>query len=447
MNLMRARKTVKAALILSIAFLIFGSPSAALEIKRKTLADGLTLLHVKRDNLPVVMVTLLLKASPLDEPADRAGLAYLTATLLTEGTKSRTSSEISEETEFIGASLDAGTNQDYTIVRLSVLKKDINKGFELFSDVLLNPKFSNEEIERKRELIKGSLRQREEEPSYVADRAFKRELYGSHPYGRVVEGSGETLDKINRKEIVNFHKDYYAPNNAILAVVGDVSGEELDGLIKKFFRGWEKAGVPESGHGFEAMKGSRLVRIDKDLTQANILFGGIGIKRDNPDFYAVSVMNYILGGGGFSSRLMRRIRDEMGLAYDVHSFFTSNKEPGYFQVGVQTKNASANTVIEEITAQIKSMKAEGVASGELEDAKAFLTGSFPGKIDTMRKIADFISTVEFYGLGTDYMDRYPAYINSVTPGDIKRVAAKYLDLENCVLVVVADQKKADVKDR
>jgi zinc protease len=172
------------------------------------------------------------------------------------------------------------------------------------------------------------------------------------------------------------------------------------------------------------------------------MLGHIGIIRDNPDYYAVSIMNYIFGGGGFSSRLMQSIRDKMGLAYDVDSSFSLNKEKGLFQTEVQTKNESAELVIFEILKQIERIRKEHVSDEELSDAKSFLTGSFPRRLDTNRKIADFLALVEFYNLGLDYMEKYPGYINSITKEDILRVARKYLDPENYVLVVVANQKKA-----
>jgi len=418
----------------------------AINVNRTVLPNGLVVLHSEKHCLPVVMVTLLVKASQLNEPQEKAGLANLAAELFTEGTKNRKSIEISDEIEFIGASLDASAGSDYTTITLSVLKKDINKGFDLFSDILLNPVFPQEEIDRKRELIKGFLRQREEEPSFIAGRAFKKGVFGEHPYGRLVEGSVESVDSIKREDLVRFHSDYFIPDNSILSVVGDLTSEELDALIEKYLSEWKKAKLPlmvVEKPGSEKKK--KIIKIDRDLTQANIILGNLGISRDNPDYYAVSVMNYILGGGGFASRLMQSIRDEMGLAYDVHSFFSASKEEGSFQVGIQTKNESANTAIDEIFKQIDRIKKERVSDQELLDAKSYLTGSFPRRLDTNRKIADFLANVEFYNLGLDYVEKYPVYINSVTKEDVLRVAQKYLDPENYVLVVVANQKKAALK--
>ncbi len=418
----------------------------AFNVNRSVLPDGLVLLHSENHNLPIVMVTLMVKAGQTTETAEKAGLANLTAELMSEGTSTRNSKVISEETDFIGASLGVSAGNDYTTITLSVLKKDLNKGFELFSDILLNPSFPTQEIDRKKDQIKGSLRQREEDPSFLAERAFRKEVFGEHPYGRLVEGSVETIDAIQRDDMTGFHRNYFLPNNSILAVVGDISAGELSGLLQKYLGGWKPGTpLPRVVRPPEEGKTRKVIRIEKDLTQANIIFGNIGISRENPDYYAVSVMNYILGGGGFSSRMMQSIRDKMGLAYDVHSFFAAYRDSGFFQAGLQTKNETANTAIDEMIKQIEKIKTEAVSDEELSEAKAYLTGSFPRRLDTNRKIADFLASIEFYNLGLEYDKKYPDYINSVTKEDVLRVAKKYLTPEAGVLVVVADQKKAQLK--
>ena len=241
-------------------------------------------------------------------------------------------------------------------------------------------------------------------------------------------------------------QDFFLPNNAILSIAGDLTSDELDSEIKKYLGAWQKADLPLIPLAdIEGKKVKSVIKIDRDLTQANIIVGHLGISRDNPDYYAVSVMNYMLGGGGFSSRLMQSVREKMGLAYDVHSFFSAYKEEGSFQIGVQTKNESANVALDEIFKQIERIQGEMVSDEELSDAKAYLTGSFSRRLDTSRKIADFFASVEFFGLGADYIEKYPSYINSVTKEDVLRVAKKYLDAGYYVLVVVANQEKAALK--
>jgi zinc protease len=439
-------KKLLAVCLLFACYFLSAARAEALDAKRNVLPNGLVLLHSENHSLPIVMVTLIVKAGQIDEPKEKAGLANLLSELLTEGTEKRKSKDISEETDFIGASLDASAGGDYTTVTLSVLKKDVHKGFDLFSDILLHPVFPQAELERKREQIKGLLKQREEEPSFLAERAFKKEVFGEHPYGRLIEGSPETIDVIKRDDFVEFHSNYFLPNNSILSVAGDLTSHELDELMNEYLAEWKPRGLVKKDRPRpDEKKIKKVIKIDKDLTQANIILGNPGISRDNPDYYAVAVMNYIFGGGGFSSRLMHSIREKMGLAYDVHSFFAAYKEGGSFQIGLQTKNESANTTIGEILKQTEGIMGEYVSDEELSDAKSYLTGSFKRRLDTTRKIADFIASVEFYNLGLDYDKKYPEYINAVTKDNVLRVAKKYLATENFVLVVVANQKKAGLK--
>jgi len=433
-------------LFVSLFFPFHSSSYAGSIAEREILDNGITLLHSEKKVLPIVTVVVAIKAGSIVETSEKAGLANLTADLLNEGTKARSSKEISDAIEFVGGSLNTAGGADYITVSLSVLKKDIELGFDLLSDVILNPAFSDDEIKRRKTSIKSSIIQQREEPDVIVSKAFNEAVFGKHPYGWPVEGTEETLDRITREDISAFYKEHYLPNNTIITVVGDLSKGELKSLLERYFMNWQKKDsrdILPPPPVFEDKP--KVIKIQKPLTQANIILGHLGIKRDNPDYYAVSVMNYILGGGGFASRLMDNIRDNKGLAYDVHSTFSANKYSGSFQAGLQTKNESANTAIEETLKEMERIRTEQVTDKELSDAKSYLTGSFPLRIDSNRKIAGFLTSVEFYGLGLDYVDNYRKFIEAVTKDDIQRVARKYLNTKNYVLVVVGDLEKAALK--
>ncbi len=438
----RRQRCVGAICAVILLFPVF--VAAAPLAERRVLESGLTLLVASSRALPIVTVKVTVRAGSLWEPEGRAGLADLTATLLTRGTATRTAAQIDEEVDFIGASLASGAGRDSSELDLTLLKKDLPKGLELLTDVLLRPAFPDGEIARKVREFKAVLRKRQEDPGEVAREAFDELVFGSHPYGRSLEGTEASLSAITRDEILRFYRAHYTPERTMITVVGDVEPKDITERFRELLRAWPRAGGAASETAEPKRLPEKVVvkRIERTVTQANIILGHQGVKRDNPDVYALTVMNYILGGGGFSSRLVEQIRERKGWAYDVSSSFSSGLERGSFQVVLQTKNETAGPAVQEVLRELRRIVGQGVSDQELADAKAYLTGSFPLRLDTNRKLADLISTVEYYKLGLDYADRYPTLINGVTKADVLRVARAYLRPDRYVLVVVADQAKA-----
>jgi len=434
-------------IFVSIALGLQSQPAAAASsAKRIVTENGMTVLLQEAHSIPVVNIQVIIKAGSIRDPEDKAGLANLTAALLDEGTATRTSVQIADAIDFIGGDLSTGATDDYASASLRVLKKDLSTGLELFSDVLIHPSFPAPELERKRQEILGALIAQEDEPEEVADKAFDEIIFGPNPYHRPAEGSPQTLPAIHREDVVQFYNDFYRPNNVIMAIVGDITEAEARDRLKTYFGAWEKKPVSPPVVPPAVPLSKPVVKlVDRDLTQANIILGHLGIDRKNPDYYAINVMNYILGGGGFSSRLMKDIRDNQGLAYSIDSHFQANAYPGSFTVSLQTRNAEAQRAIDGVLSEIRKIRSEPVSDREMEETKAFLIGSFPLRMDTSAKIANFLAQVEFYDLGLDYADRYPKLIGSVKKADVLRVAQKYLDPDHFALVVVT--KKDAVKIR
>jgi zinc protease len=414
--------------------------------KRIVLENGMILLLSEKHDIPMVTINMAIKAGSMVEPDDKPGLASITASLLTQGTARRTASQISSEIDFIGGSLSVSGGSDFATASLRVLTKNLRTGLDLLSDVLLNPVFDQKEINRKVKESLAEIQRQKEEPGIIAGEAFAKMVFGDHPYGKTNDEVAAFLPKLVRQDIIDFHSIRYSPNNTIIAVVGDVSEKEIRQLLDEYFKTWKQKEQPLQSHAQPLVREKTVLqKIDKSITQANIEMGHIGISRENPDYYAVMIMNYILGGGGFSARLMDNIRDNKGLAYDVHSSFSARKEPGAFSVSIQTKNESANEVIEETFKEIRRIQKELVSEKELADAKAYITGSFPLKMDTYAKISGMLTSIEIYGLGLDYPQTYPGLINKVTRERIQEVAKKYLHPDTMAIVVVADQKKAKLK--
>jgi zinc protease len=414
--------------------------------KRIVLENGMVLLLSERREIPMVTVSMAIRAGSVVEPADKPGLASITAALLTQGTAKRSANQISREIDFVGGSLSAGGGDDVASANLKVLKKDLRTGLDLLADVLLHPVFDQKEIDRKVKETLASIQRQKEEPEVIAGEAFTKMVFGAHPYGKVNDDVAAFLPKLTRQDVADFHARRYGPNTSIMAIVGDITEAEALSLLKEYFRDWKTVEKSEPRHPAPPpIKKLTVRKMDKNITQANIAIGQVGISRENPDYYAVSVMNYILGGGGFSSRLMDNIRDNRGLAYDVHSAFTAQKEPGPFRIWIQTKSESANEAIAEIFKELDRIRAVPVSDKELDDAKAYLTGSFPLRMDTSAKIAGILTSIEIYRLGLDYPQKYPGLINAVTKEDILRVAKQYIAPDRMAVVVLGDQEKIKLR--
>ena len=421
------------------------APAAELALTRFVMPNGLTALVIEQHALPIVQIQALIKAGSAQDPPEKAGLANLVASLLDEGTESRSAKQIADEIEFVGGQLTVNVTEDYTRASARVLTKDVTLGFELLADVLLHPTFPEPEIERVRRQILGEILSEKEDPGLVAAKAFYPLVFAGHPYGWPVNGTEESVPKITRSDIQQFYAREFLPNQTILAVVGDVTVKQARDYLSTYFGAWKRGLDRASSAVAPSPVEKPMTRlIDKDVTQASIILGHVGISRSNPDFYAVAVMNYILGSGGFSSRLMDSIRGRQGLAYGVYSSFEANRMPGAFLVSLQTRNEMANQAIAGVMAELNGIRDAPVTDQELADAKAYLMGSFPLRLDTTAKLALLSCLVELHGLGLDYFTQYPEWIKRVTKADVLRVAKQYLHPDRSVLVLVGNLDEAKI---
>jgi zinc protease len=437
---------LKYLIVLLFLMLCVGLPDSGLQamppVQRMVLPNQLVLLVCEEHSLPFVTFQLLIDSGARRDPSGKEGLSHLTARGLLLGTSKRKVTAINEELDFMGASLTSSSGRDYATLGLRVLKKDLDKGFDLFMEVLTQPSFPEEEIRREREKILAAIQSAEDQPGDVAQKEFQKTLFPKSPYGHPVEGTKESIPRLPHEAIVQFYQTYYHPNNAILTIVGDITADELKTKLLPRLKKWSMAEIPKESFYTTFAKEPKTVKINRTITQANIILGHAGVNRENPDFYPLTVMNYILGGGGFASRLVEEIRNKRGLAYFVASFFDPGKYPGSFQIVLQTKNSSAREAISLALQQMERIQKEPVSEKELEGAKKYLVGSFSMRFDTQAKLVSFLSQVEYYGLGADYPNQYPSLINSVTREEVLRVAKKYLHPENYILVVVANLKEA-----
>ncbi len=441
---MRSINRVWWGLLFSMSFCSSASMGYAALAEKVVLDNGLTLLVATRSTLPMVAIQALIKAGNIVEPAEKAGVANLTVELLPQGTTSRSAVDISQTIDFVGGELSVDGERDYVTLELRILKKDLDTALALLADLLQAPRFDPTELERKRQEILAALRKTEDEPGEVASRAFRALLFGSHPYGRPIEGTAETLTQITREDIQQFYHTYYHPNRVILAMVGDITPEEAKTKGEQFFGTWAPGSplleeLPPSAEPVLPL----VKKIDKPLSQATVLLGHKGISRDNPDYYALTVMNYILGSGGFSSRLLDTLREQHGLVYSVYSQFQTGKYPEAFWINLETRNRAVNLAIELIRNEMHTMQETLVSSEELQGAQDYLIGSFPFRIDTNQELATLLPLLEFYHLGLDYAVQYPRLIKEVSREEVQRVAQHYLHPDHYLLVIVGNQQEIE----
>ena len=428
------------AVIVLLGVVVPGPAAGAPLAHREVLPNGIVLLVAERPAVPIVAVRVLTRAGAVFDPDDRAGLAHLTGALLTRGTAKRTGPEVDSAIEFVGGSLEAVAGRDSLTVALSVQKKDLALGLDLVSEVVLSPTFPPGEVTRKVSEIQAAIRRSDEDPGTVASRALSRLVYPGHPYGVPVEGTRESVARLTRDDVVKFYAQHVRPDTTVVAVVGAVTVDEARREITARLGAWARpAGAPQSMTPVTAPASPREETVKRELTQSTIMFGRLAIRQTDPDYFPLSVASYVLGGGS-ASRLYARVRDDAGLAYAVYSWLSAARYGAAFAVTAQTRTAEAPKVVVMVREELARMTRGAVAERELALAKQYLVGSFPFRLDTSGKVADFLVAVEDQGLGLDYADRYKERIARVTARDVQRVAAKYFPPAAFNLVIVGEIK-------
>ncbi|HYD49864.1 MAG TPA: pitrilysin family protein [Terriglobales bacterium] len=440
------RRTAVGLARLALLLPLLASPAAAVgpQMTRTVLPNGVILIVSEQRAVPMAVVQVLLDAGARRDPAGKEGVAYLTADLLTEGTESRSAPEIAAAIDRIGASLESSSGVDSAFASLKVLSKHLDTGLDLLTDVLLHPSFPAAEVERRREAVLAAMKAAEDQPGHVASRRFTELLFAQEPYGHSADGMPESVAKITRADLLDFYRANYRPSGTIVTVVGDVDAAQIRADFESRLSAWSGSDPRPFEYGIQHPDRTRVVTIPKPVPQASLVLGHRGISRDNPDYYAVTVMNYVLGGGGFGSRLMDEIRTKSGLAYSVGSGFTAPKSPGSFRIEMQTKTATVTEALQRTCAQLERIRAGEVTADELDSAKRYLTGSFPLQFDSNSEIASFLTTVEFYGLGPNYAADYVKRIEAVSREDVQRVARTYVRPKDLLLVVAGNVDPAQL---
>ncbi|HEV2718840.1 MAG TPA: pitrilysin family protein, partial [Thermoanaerobaculia bacterium] len=391
-----------------------------------------------------VAARLLIKSGEEADPADLPGVADMTADLLTKGTTTRTAEQIAREVEALGATLDSGAGWDNSFVAVSVMSSKLPAAMGYMADVVRNPTFKDEELERERQQALDAVRVALKQPRSLGQRMAALVVFGNTPYGHA-GATIESAQKMKRDDLVAFHRRHYAPNNAILVIVGDITPAEAHKLAEENFGSWKaETAAATSAAATGSLPAPRVVVVDlPNAGQAVVYVSRPGLRRSDPQYALAQVMNSVLGGG-YSSRLNEEIRVKRGLTYGAHSWFEFRRETGPFTAGAQTKNESAAEVAHLLVAEMAKMVAEPVPAEELTPRKATLIGGFARSLETNAGIAGRIGDLALYGINLNEIASYIPSVEAVTAAQIQEFAKEHLGPSS--VVIVGDSKKMKLDD-
>ena len=411
----------------------------------RTLPNGLRVIVTRQTAIPKVSITLTVLSGYSSDPADLTGLASLTADLIQEGTKTRTSREIRRDVFGMGGSLTSAASQDYTSVSARGLAEFAPRLLDLVADVAMNPTIPEDEVAILKQQHLQTVQQQQASPQFVANREFRRALFGAHPYARISETTA-SLTAMDRAKLVAFHRDHYRPNNAFLLIVGAIDPDTTMASVEKAFGGWARGDVAAPAFPAPpALSGRHVVFVQRpNSIQSSIAVGNMAVKRSDPRWFELTLANTVYGGA-FNSRIVRNIREEKGYTYSPQSALTGFSDAGFYRFAADVRNEVTGPTLTEVFKEIDKMRAEGSDGAELQGAKSYLRGIFPIQTATQTGLAATLNNVYVFGLPKDYPETFRAKIAAVTPAQVKSASATLLGSGDSVIVIVGDWAK--VKDQ
>ena len=408
------------------------------DFELRRLDNGLQVVYVGAYEQPAVNVRLVVRAGTSSDPTLKPGLAAMTAQLLDQGTTMRGAQEIAQTIDNIGGAMGVGAGTDLSYVNVLVLKDSFDLALDMLSDVARNPAYAQTEVDRQRQQVLSEMQVSYDDPAYVSSIVFGRLVYGDHPYGMPQSGTPQSLMRITRNDLIEFHRNHYLPNNAILAVVGDVSAEEAFAGVARALSDWPRGVLPTPDLTEQPPPSNRLVIVDKPgAVQTAVRVGHLALPRAHPDYLALDMAVKILGGEG-GNRLGSVLRTDRSLTYSASAEMAGRQFAGDFMAQTDTRSSATAEVLRLTVDEISRMQRERVSRRELRRAKDYLAGHFPLTIETPNAIAAQVLEAILFGLELDDLERYPERINAVTEDDIQRVARKYLKPGLLSMVLVGD---------
>jgi zinc protease len=423
-------------------------PERALNLplpEETSLANELRVVVIEQRRLPLVSFRLAFRVGDASDPLELPGLTAVMTDMLVEGTESRTSRQIAEEVARYGATLTAGASSDYLTVAASSLSAYADRVLELLADVTLRPVFPESELALAKANAQQNLIAQRAQPSFLASEAVARVLFGQHPYA-VVASTPESIEALTRDALLRHHRQLLVPNNAVLLVAGDVNRAEVLARAEELFGGWQPGEVPEPVFPAPPARTERTAYVvDRPgSAQTNILVANISVTRTDPDYFPMLVMHTILGGNA-SARLFMNLREEKGYTYGAYTQLDARRHAGSFRATTEVRGEVTGVSLHEIFYELARIRDEDVSDKELTDARTYLTGIFPIRLETQEGLVDQLVQIRMHGLPDDYLQTYRENIQRVTKEDVRRVAGRYVTPDRAAVIVVGD--KAQIREQ
>lgn len=408
---------------------------------RTTLENGLRIVILEDSRVPLVNYRLAFMSGDINDPADSVGLTSAMASMLTEGTLNYSSRALAEKIERLGASLSANSSDDFTVIAASTLALYNSEIVQLIAEVVFRPTFPENELDLYRRNTVEQLKFQRSQPNFLASEQTARLVYGPHPYARVSPSAAD-IEKLTSAGLTDFHRKKFVPNNSVLIVVGDVERESILSEIEEHFGDWQRGAIDRHQFPVPASREARkLTVVDRPgSAQANIVLANLAIRRDDPDYFPLLVMNQVLGAGA-SSRVFMNLREEKGYTYGAYTRLDAKRQAGDLEATAEVRTAVTGDSLKEFFYELNRIRDEDVRPDELADAKNFLTGVFPIRAETQEGLTNLIVSQELYGLPEDYLQTYRDKVNAITVEDVRRAANEYIHPDSLSMVIVGDARE------
>lgn len=418
---------------------------ASLPIQHWVLDNGAKVYFVESHDLPILDVSVDFPAGTVLEPANQGGVANLTRHLLSLGAGGLDDNQIARGMADVGAELGGRFDADRAGITLRTLSSPEQRdaALAILAKVLQQPTFPEPVLAREKARVIAALQEAEARPESIAAKAFQTAVFGNHPYARRDSGEIDSVSKLKVADLQAFYRSHYAAAGAVVALMGDISRAEADRIAHQL----TDQLPPASGEAslvippVPALQQALSRTIPFSAKQSQVLIGQPGVKRGDPDYFALYVGNYILGGGGFDSRLLNEVRQKRGLAYSVYSYFMPMREAGAFQIGLQTRTDQTNEALQVVRQTLANFVANGVTDTELTQAKNNIVGGFPLRIDSNKEILEYLAVIGFYDLPLNYLDEFPKRVEAVTAEQIQAAFKRHIDPDKLVTIVVGGSGK------